>query len=234
MGKSRGRVPRRTICTAATSASHHLAPPTITMTESLVAVRVELPTYSLSFSIQVDICATVLDVKHAISASCTGQPRVEGQRIIWRGRYLEDQEKISDIWKVTKNLRLLRIASDPSFRRQMSNAPSIYQCTRLVGLVLPRLLVQRQQQTRSLYPTKGNPPYCKETLLPTLPWRFPWCNHILSHIYPWTTNSLRISIRLLCRSSLEGSLSTHNIQGFHLAQLHWRTLRRRDSFGLQS
>jgi hypothetical protein len=105
--KSRGRVPRRTICTAATSASHHLAPPTTTMTESLVAVRVELPTYSLSFSIQVHICATVLDVKHAISASCTGQPRVEGQRIIWRGRYLEDQEKISDIWKVTKNLRLL-------------------------------------------------------------------------------------------------------------------------------
>lgn len=74
------------------------------MTESLVAVRIELPTYSLSFTVKVAISATVLDVKHAISASCVGQPRVEGQRIIWRGRYLGDQEKISDIWKVMRNL----------------------------------------------------------------------------------------------------------------------------------
>jgi hypothetical protein len=72
------------------------------MTESLVAIRVELPTYSLSFIVDVPISATVLDVKHSISVSCTGQPRVEGQRIIWRGRYLRDQEKISDVWKVTE------------------------------------------------------------------------------------------------------------------------------------
>jgi hypothetical protein len=78
------------------------------MTEPLVAVRVELPTYSLSFIIEVTVSATVIDVKHAISTSCAGQPRVEGQRIIWRGRYLEDQEKISDIWKVTRNLWFLR------------------------------------------------------------------------------------------------------------------------------
>lgn len=71
------------------------------MTDSLVAVRVELPTYSLSFTVDVPVSATVLDVKHSISASCAGQPRVEGQRMIWRGRYLEDQEKISDVWKVT-------------------------------------------------------------------------------------------------------------------------------------
>ena len=73
------------------------------MTESLVAIRVELPTYSLSFTIDVPISDNVLDVKHSISVSCAGQPRVEGQRIIWRGRYLGDQEKISDVWKVTRN-----------------------------------------------------------------------------------------------------------------------------------
>jgi hypothetical protein len=82
-------------------------PPITTMTESLVAVRVELPTYSLSFSVHVPISATVLDVKHSISAACAGHPRVEGQRIIWRGRYLEDQEKISDVWKVTRNTTTL-------------------------------------------------------------------------------------------------------------------------------
>ncbi|KAG1832984.1 hypothetical protein EV424DRAFT_1312425 [Suillus variegatus] len=84
------------------------------MTESLVAVRIELPTYSLSFTVKVAISATVLDVKHAISASCVGQPRVEGQRIIWRGRYLGDQEKISDIWKTADEQRTVHLSVHPS------------------------------------------------------------------------------------------------------------------------
>ncbi|KAG1753887.1 uncharacterized protein EDB91DRAFT_1343243 [Suillus paluster] len=84
------------------------------MTESLVAVRVELPTYSLSFTVDVPISATVLDVKHAISASCAGQPCVEGQRIIWRGRYLGDQEKISDVWKMTDEQRIVHLSVHPS------------------------------------------------------------------------------------------------------------------------
>ncbi|KAG1780149.1 hypothetical protein EV702DRAFT_1177937 [Suillus placidus] len=84
------------------------------MTESLVAVRVELPTYSLSFTIEVPISATVLDVKRAISVSCAGQPRVEGQRIIWRGRYLGDQEKISDIWKTADEQRIVHLSVHPS------------------------------------------------------------------------------------------------------------------------
>ncbi|KAG2077568.1 hypothetical protein BDR04DRAFT_1088643 [Suillus decipiens] len=84
------------------------------MTESLVAVRVELPTYSLSFKIEVPISATVIDVKHAISASCAGQPHVGGQRIIWRGRYLADQEKISDIWKTADEQRIVHLSVHPS------------------------------------------------------------------------------------------------------------------------
>ncbi|KAG2158818.1 uncharacterized protein EDB93DRAFT_423847 [Suillus bovinus] len=132
------------------------------MSESLVTVRIELPTYSLSFTIEVSISATVLDVKHAISASCPGQPRVEGQRIIWRGRYLGDQEKISDIWK-------------------MSNASSIYQCIPPVGLVLPHLRVQQPPQ--SLHPTKGNFPYHKETFLPTSPSASPGMqSHPFAHL----------------------------------------------------
>ncbi|OJA20918.1 hypothetical protein AZE42_00905 [Rhizopogon vesiculosus] len=84
------------------------------MTESLVAIRVELPTYSLSFTIDVPISATVLDVKHSISVSCAGQPRVEGQRIIWRGRYLGDQEKISDVWKMADEQRIVHLSVHPS------------------------------------------------------------------------------------------------------------------------
>ena len=84
------------------------------MTESFVAVRVELPTYSLSFTANVSVSGTVLDLKQSISASCVGQPRVEGQHIIWRGRYLEDHEKISDIWKVTGKIQPFLMISDVS------------------------------------------------------------------------------------------------------------------------
>jgi hypothetical protein len=70
------------------------------MTTPLVVIRVELPAYCYSFNIEVPGTSTVLDVKQAISTACTGQPRPEGQRIIWRGRCLDDVEKISELWPV--------------------------------------------------------------------------------------------------------------------------------------
>ena len=69
---------------------------------SLLALRVELPSYSHSFQISVPVASTVLDVKQAIFESCAGSPRVEGQRIVWRGRFLGDAEKVADIWKVRR------------------------------------------------------------------------------------------------------------------------------------
>jgi hypothetical protein len=67
---------------------------------SLVELRVELPAYSHSFVVQVLESCTVLEVKQQIFQSCIGAPHVEGQRIIWRGRYLDDHEKVQDLWKV--------------------------------------------------------------------------------------------------------------------------------------
>lgn len=67
---------------------------------SLVEVRVELPAYARSFSIQVPSTSTVADVKQEIYTVCPGNPRVIGQRIIWRGRYLVDHEKVDELWKV--------------------------------------------------------------------------------------------------------------------------------------
>lgn len=65
-----------------------------------VVIHVELPAYSKSFDIQVPESATLQDVKQTISSVCVGHPRPDGQRVIWRGRYLEDQEKISELWPV--------------------------------------------------------------------------------------------------------------------------------------
>jgi hypothetical protein len=68
---------------------------------SVVELRVELPSYSLSFIIQVPVSYTILDVKGEIFRTCVGAPKVDGQRIIWKGRILNDEEKVEDLWNVS-------------------------------------------------------------------------------------------------------------------------------------
>jgi hypothetical protein len=65
-------------------------------------IRVELPTYSHSFQVSVPSIGTISDVKREIESVCVGNPRVPGQRLIWRGRFLGDDEKVLDIWKVCR------------------------------------------------------------------------------------------------------------------------------------
>lgn len=68
---------------------------------SLIELHVELPAYSRSFPIKVYNASTILQVKQEICRACPGQPRVEGQRLIWRGRSLLDHERVEDLWKVS-------------------------------------------------------------------------------------------------------------------------------------
>ena len=65
-------------------------------------IRVELPTYSHSFQVSVPSIGTINDVKREIERVCSGNPRLHGQRLIWRGRFLDDNEKVLDIWKVCR------------------------------------------------------------------------------------------------------------------------------------
>lgn len=69
---------------------------------SFSTLRVELPAYSHSFQVQVTPSSSVRDVKHEITKVCPGSPSPEGQRLIWRGRFLRDEEKLEDIWKVRR------------------------------------------------------------------------------------------------------------------------------------
>lgn len=66
-----------------------------------VDVLVELPQYSLTLNVQVSPNGTVLDVKQEIAKTCPGEPKVEGQRLISRGRILEDTEKLDTLWLVS-------------------------------------------------------------------------------------------------------------------------------------
>ena len=65
-----------------------------------VVIQVELPQYSQSFSVKVALESSILDVKKRIADACPGQPRTEGQRLIAKGRVLNDTEMVKDLWTV--------------------------------------------------------------------------------------------------------------------------------------
>jgi hypothetical protein len=68
---------------------------------SVVCLTVELPSYSHSFSVTIPTTARIIDVKQAIQQICTGNPRIDGQKLVWKGRFLADEEAVADIWKVS-------------------------------------------------------------------------------------------------------------------------------------
>nr|GAT54013.1 NAD binding rossmann fold [Mycena chlorophos] len=86
--------------------------PSTTMT--LVDIRVELPAFSRSINVQVPDSATIQDVKEEISRVCVGSPRVDGQRVIWRGRPLVNTERIQELWKSPEEPRIVHLAVHPS------------------------------------------------------------------------------------------------------------------------
>ncbi|CAL1701484.1 unnamed protein product [Somion occarium] len=81
---------------------------------SLVDLRIELPAFSHSFQIQVPQSSSISDVKQEIQRTCPGAPRVEGQRVICRGRFLSDNEKLQDIWTSPSDSRVLHLSVHPS------------------------------------------------------------------------------------------------------------------------
>ncbi|KAF8665557.1 hypothetical protein AX16_000016 [Volvariella volvacea WC 439] len=90
---------------------------------SFVEIRVELPAASHSFVIHVPSSCHILQVKEEIFRTCIGGPRVEGQRLLWRGRYLIDHEKVEDLWKSPDEPRIIHLAVHPS--AWTSNPPEV-------------------------------------------------------------------------------------------------------------
>ncbi|KZT12857.1 uncharacterized protein LAESUDRAFT_746306 [Laetiporus sulphureus 93-53] len=86
----------------------------MSLVDILVDIRIELPAYSHSFVVQVDQSSSIGDVKREISKTCTGAPRVDGQRLIYKGRILSDDEKVADTWKSQHDAHTLHLAVHPS------------------------------------------------------------------------------------------------------------------------
>lgn len=68
---------------------------------SLVPITVEHPQYTQTFVVQVPQAGTVSDIKQEIARVCPGNPRVDGQRLISKGRVLNDEETIGTLWVVS-------------------------------------------------------------------------------------------------------------------------------------
>ncbi|EUC59008.1 transmembrane protein, putative [Rhizoctonia solani AG-3 Rhs1AP] len=58
--------------------------------------------------------ARVADLKTAIAEQCPGQPRPNGQRIIWKGRVVVDEEVVGDIWEPGEDTHTVHLAVHPS------------------------------------------------------------------------------------------------------------------------
>ncbi|KAI0637960.1 hypothetical protein C8Q77DRAFT_1166288 [Trametes polyzona] len=81
---------------------------------SSAALRVELPAYSHSFQVNVQPESTIREVKQEIARVCPGSPSPDGQRLVFRGRFLSDEEKVEDVWKSPDDSRVVHLAVHPS------------------------------------------------------------------------------------------------------------------------
>lgn len=142
-----------------------------------VDLRVELPACSHSFQIQVISDWTIKDVKAQIHLACKGAPRVDGQRLIWRGRFLRDEEVVKDIWKVRLSTPSSNLPSSDTFvDRSLRMMPA--SCTfpyiplpgqdhhliRQCQLQLPRHCYNRRRWRSRSLPRAETPPLHNEHL----------------------------------------------------------------------
>ena len=112
---------------------------------SLVDLRVDLPAYSRSLLLKVNVSTSILQIKEEIYRICPGQPRPDGQRLIWRGRILTDNETVNNLWKVRSFALLSTVSSISLFSLNLglSILPYIHLLGRLLRQKYRKLLQQR-------------------------------------------------------------------------------------------
>ncbi|KAF8481350.1 hypothetical protein JB92DRAFT_2619145, partial [Gautieria morchelliformis] len=76
-------------------------------------IQVHLPSFSHSFNVSVTSDSTIIDLKHEIFRTCIGSPNTAGQRVIYKGRVLDDKEIVGHVWKADEP-RICHLAVHPS------------------------------------------------------------------------------------------------------------------------
>jgi hypothetical protein len=69
-------------------------------TMASLPITIEHPQLTQRFIVNVPASGTIQDIKRQISLTCPGNPQVEGQRLIAKGRVLDDGENVAEVWNV--------------------------------------------------------------------------------------------------------------------------------------
>ncbi|KAG8929561.1 hypothetical protein FRC02_005392 [Tulasnella sp. 418] len=77
-------------------------------------INVVLDAQSISFSLSVNPSSTIADLKQLIRDNCTGRPLPSGQRVIYKGRVLLDNEVVGELLKPADIKHTLHVAVHPA------------------------------------------------------------------------------------------------------------------------
>ncbi|PFH52540.1 hypothetical protein AMATHDRAFT_139666 [Amanita thiersii Skay4041] len=193
---------------------------------SLVELRVELPAYSHSFNVNVQHDSTILIVKQEISQVCPGNPRIEGQRLIWRGRYLNDDECVSDLWKSQNEPRIIHLvvhpsgwtsappsltSSRPSISTKHDNTSESILASPRMPLRAPSFRYQPPTQTiQTVFDRLNGPPPVESSPMDYIQWKHDSaiCALLYGYQLPWCgAGSLQI-----CRAWAQSHIQSHGYE----------------------
>lgn len=76
-------------------------------TDGSAAITVVLPSQSITLRLNVTAATTVQQLKKLIQDECPGKPAPTGQRLIWKGRFLRDEETLDEVVKASLLTRRL-------------------------------------------------------------------------------------------------------------------------------
>ncbi|KAK7049658.1 hypothetical protein VNI00_005689 [Paramarasmius palmivorus] len=184
---------------------------------SLVQLRVELPTYAHSFTIQVPEIYTIRDVKQEIFNACPGAPQVSGQRIVWRGRYLSDEEKLEDLWKSPNEPRIIHLSVHPSaWTSKPPNADRLKERETQSSIPSSSISSVPTQDTPSRPPPVQSP-VTRIAPTPTTSPTSPASNHPLAYILAKHKHALRV----LMQDGSSHDVSTVDIGHLRSAAVHF-------------
>ncbi|KAH9927158.1 uncharacterized protein BXZ73DRAFT_90835 [Epithele typhae] len=116
------------------------------------SLRIELPAYCHSFQVRVTPTSTIRDVKQEIAKACPGSPSPDGQRLVWQGRFLKDDETVELLWKTSEEVQVIHLAVHPSAWRTLPHAsPPLIALFTLPRLSPSRPSAQSQQSFTYLH-----------------------------------------------------------------------------------
>ncbi|KAH7103839.1 hypothetical protein BKA62DRAFT_654287 [Auriculariales sp. MPI-PUGE-AT-0066] len=165
----------------------------MSVTRFNVQLSAALPPSAQSFLVSVPSSSTVLELKERIAETCPGRPDASGQRVIWKGRIIDNTVIIGDVWNAEQE-HAIHLSVNPTAWRDplpVVRSPSepITAASRpqtMPGLAAPRVYAPHLNAANLGYPSFPSPP----SFSPAPP---PYSMAFIHHVH---SNALRVLSRL--------------------------------------